>query len=141
MSENEEKIKAELEARILAQVPVVLEDIQKRPNAVMVSHAKILAHALKVEEHRVEEATHIGQKIAEAQREHAAKCFDELLTSGDSSEARERFLELLGPVHTNHIDQMRDRAIEAFDQLCGPHNVMGHEEVRARFLEKLGVKL
>lgn len=102
MSQEE---KSELvEAKILERVPQALEDIQKHPYRVGLTHAKILAAALKIERQNVEKA---AVERANSMREQAVMAFDEICGwRGAAQEApetrtqhaaeRAAFLEKLG---------------------------------------------
>lgn len=71
-------------------------DIEQYAMAAHSTLEKELVRALGAERKRVQEAVALGQKLAEAQRDHAVAVFDELLASGDSSELRARFVAALG---------------------------------------------
>lgn len=96
-----------LQTKILERVPQVLEEIQKHPDTIGLTHAKILAGALKIEQERTEEATRIGQKRVVAMRDEAIKAFDAICismwgkdlanpTNANLDDARNAFLEKLG---------------------------------------------
>ena len=96
-----------IQTKVAEQVVQVLADLRKHPHRVGLAHAKILALALKIEQDRTAEAVTLGQKMAEAQRAHAIKVFDDILEHpcGDGKEthatlnratARAYFLEKLG---------------------------------------------
>jgi len=95
--EDIEKLDREIDATALAiqtkvaeQVVRVLDDLRKHPYRVGLTHAKILALALKIEQDRTAEAVKIGQKLAEAQRDNAVKAFEAVCSwRGDSTQAPE----------------------------------------------------
>lgn len=93
-----------LQAKILERVPQALDDIRNHPFRVGLTHAKILAGALKIEQSRTEEA---AVARANSMREQAVMAFDEICGwRGAAQEApetrtqhaaeRAAFLEKLG---------------------------------------------